>query len=153
MSRRSTSAISAGGAIGPWEHPVLKDADGRKLKMKNGIPDMKAPGVILPEGVKSVILLADLDSETFSTAAQLRTAGNRFRAMGIEVEIAWPDGGADWNDIPIKEGAEKVGRSASILEHPYRTIEAFDDFLKRTDWIFTPPVKSRFGAISPRPAR
>ena len=34
------------------------------------------------------------------------------------------------------------------LEHPYRTIESFDDFLKRTDWIFTPPVKSRFGAIS-----
>ena len=51
-------------------------------------PTSEAPGVILPEGVKSVILLADLDSETFSTAAQLRTAGNRFRAMGIEVEIA-----------------------------------------------------------------
>ena len=102
----------AGGATGPWEHPVATDADGRKLKMKNGIPDMKSPGVILPEGVKSVILLADLDSETFSTAAQLRTAGNRFRAMGIEVEIAWPDGGADWNDVLIKEGAE-VGHPAS----------------------------------------
>ena len=35
-----------------------------------------------------------------------------------------------------------------ILEHPYRTIELFDDFLKRTDWIWTPAIKSRFGAIS-----
>jgi hypothetical protein len=34
------------------------------------------------------------------------------------------------------------------LEHPYLTIESFDDFLKRTDWIFQPAVKSRFGAIS-----
>jgi AAA domain len=35
-----------------------------------------------------------------------------------------------------------------ILEHPYLTIESFDSFLKRTDWFFEPPVKSRFGAIS-----
>lgn len=25
-----------------------------------------------------------------------------------------------------------------ILEHPYRAIESGQDFLKRTDWIFTP---------------
>jgi len=35
-----------------------------------------------------------------------------------------------------------------VLDHPSRTIEAFEDFLKRTDWIFKPPVNSRFGAIS-----
>ena len=35
-----------------------------------------------------------------------------------------------------------------ILEHPYRAIESGQDFLKRTDWIFTPAVKSRFGAMS-----
>ena len=35
-----------------------------------------------------------------------------------------------------------------ILEHPYRTIESGRDFLKRTDWIFQPPIKSRFGAMS-----
>ena len=34
------------------------------------------------------------------------------------------------------------------LEHPYGTREAFDDFLKRTDWIWTPAVKSRFGAMA-----
>lgn len=36
----------------------------------------------------------------------------------------------------------------TILEHPYLTIESLDSFLKRTDWIFQPPVKTRFGAIS-----
>jgi AAA domain len=35
-----------------------------------------------------------------------------------------------------------------VLEHPYGQIESFDDFLKRTDWIFEPPIKSKFGAMS-----
>jgi hypothetical protein len=35
-----------------------------------------------------------------------------------------------------------------VLDHPSRTIEAFDEFLKRTDWIFKPGVNSRFGAMS-----
>ena len=35
-----------------------------------------------------------------------------------------------------------------ILEHPYRAIESGKDFLKRTDWVFQPPIKSRFGAMS-----
>ena len=109
----------AGGATGSWDHPVLKDADGRRIKIKNGIPDMKHPGVILPAewGIKQIILLADLDSETFSTAAALRTAGNRFRAMGIEVEIAWPDRGKDWNDCLIKE-METAGGDAGNSRAP-----------------------------------
>jgi hypothetical protein len=36
----------------------------------------------------------------------------------------------------------------SVLEHPYGTIESAADFLKRTDWVFKPPVDSRFGAMS-----
>jgi KaiC/GvpD/RAD55 family RecA-like ATPase len=35
-----------------------------------------------------------------------------------------------------------------VLEHPSRTIESAADFLKRTDWIFQPAIKSQFGAIS-----
>jgi hypothetical protein len=95
----------AGGATGPWPHPVLKDGDGRPARIKNGIPDPSHPGVILPPDIKSIILLADLDSETYATAAQLRTAGNRFRAMGLEVDIAWPPAvGQDWNDALISTG-------------------------------------------------
>src|SRR5580765_7331110 len=36
----------------------------------------------------------------------------------------------------------------TILEHPYGQIESAESFLKRTDWIFQPAVKSRFGAMS-----
>ena len=96
----------AGGSTGPWQHPVLKDADGRAVRIKNGIPDMDHPGVILPPemGITNIILLADLDSETYSTAAQLLTAGRRFRNMGINVDIAWPpQAGKDWNDILVVE--------------------------------------------------
>jgi hypothetical protein len=76
---------------------------------------MKAPGVILPPemGIKNIILLADRDSESYSTVAQLRTATNRFLAMGIEVEISWPDPGTDWNDVLIREKEVGDGRAAS----------------------------------------
>jgi hypothetical protein len=93
----------AGGATGPWGHPVLLDADGRQVRIKNGIPDLQHRGIILPDGIKSVILLADLDSETYATAAQLRVAVNRFYADGVEVDLAWPDPGKDWNDLLILE--------------------------------------------------
>jgi hypothetical protein len=102
----------AGGATGPWGHPVAKDADGRQVRMKNGIPDMQSPGIILPEGITSIIILADLDSESYSTAAQLRTAGNRFRNMGIAVEVAWPSAGKDWNDVLISQEGS-IGGSAN----------------------------------------
>ena len=35
-----------------------------------------------------------------------------------------------------------------VLEHPYGQIESLEDFEKRTQWVWTPAVKSRFGAMS-----
>jgi phage/plasmid primase-like uncharacterized protein len=105
----------AGGATGHVDHPVATDADGRKLKIKNGVPDPKSPGVILPDGaeVKQIILLADLDSETYSTAAHLRTAAKRFLAKGISVELAWPDRATDWNDVLIREMMMEAGHGVA----------------------------------------
>ena len=117
----------AGGCTGSQDHPVATDADGRKLRMKNGNPDMRNPGVILPEGIKRIILLADLDSESYATIAQLRTAGNRFRAMGLDVEVAWPTAGKNFNDVLIS--GESMG-APPVVDHPYLTIEAWDDFLR-----------------------
>jgi hypothetical protein len=97
----------AGRSSGTVGHPVLTVADGRPAPIPNGIPDPDHPGVILPEGILSVILLADLDSETYATVARLRTAGQRFVNKGISVEFAWPSmngksmPGKDWNDILI----------------------------------------------------
>jgi CHC2 zinc finger len=104
----------SGAATGTVEHPVLKDSDGRFVRIRNGVPDMQSPGMILPDrGIKNIILLADLDSETYATAAHLRTAGNRFRAMGLNVDIAWPSAGKDWNDVLVGE----MGESNSATHH------------------------------------
>jgi hypothetical protein len=63
----------AGRSLGAVEHPALKDANGNPCRIVNGQPDPKQPGVVLPEnmGIKGVILLADLDSETYATAGKL----------------------------------------------------------------------------------
>jgi hypothetical protein len=103
----------AGGASGPWPHPVLKDADGRPIRIVHRNHDPKNPGIILPDGIKSIILLADLDSETYATAAKLLVAGNRFVAMGYQVDVAWPRRGQDWNDTLIAhENEDQLGRAA-----------------------------------------
>ena len=112
----------AGGATGTVPHKVIHDADGRPVRIANGVPDPKSPGVILPEGIKSIILLADLDSETYATAAKLRTAGNRFRAMGIQVDIAFPSQpGRDFNDMLIAQTEElPVGYALSATSQQTR---------------------------------
>jgi CHC2 zinc finger len=96
----------SGGATGTVNHPALVDGDDRPLRIKNGVPDKHNPGIILPEGIKSIIIVGDLDSETYSTAAHLRTAVNRFMAMGITVDLAWPDANRDWNDVLISDMGE-----------------------------------------------
>ena len=101
----------AGGSTGSWPHPFLKDADGKPLKIGNGVPDPDQQGVILRDDIRAVILLADLDSETYATAAKLRTAGNRFVSKGITVDIAWPARGRDFNDMLIASAGEDHGHS------------------------------------------
>jgi AAA domain len=53
------------------------------------------------------------------------------------------------SSAPISVLVDGESMSApTILEHPYRTIESAESFLKRTAWIFEPAIKSKFGAIS-----
>ncbi len=105
----------AGGATGPWQHPVLNDADGKPVRIVNGNPDLANKGIILPDGVKQIIILADLDSETYSTAAKLRVAVNRFLHDGYGVDLAWPlEPGKDWNDILVGQTEGRDERAADI---------------------------------------
>jgi len=90
------------GRAGVQNHPNIYDRDGRPRRMQDGIPDMNAPGMILPPDVTSVILLADYDSEVFATAGHIRTAGNRFVALGVNadnIKVWWPEVGKDFNDM------------------------------------------------------
>jgi hypothetical protein len=90
----------AGRALGTVAHPTLADVRGRPVRIPNGLkPDPDELGVILPDGVKSVILVGDRDSETFATAAKMMTAAMRFRAKGLAVELSWPPAGKDFNQM------------------------------------------------------
>jgi hypothetical protein len=93
----------AGRAIGTVNHPTEKNANGAKTSIPQGLkPDPKEPGVILPDGVRSIILLGDYDSEKFFTAAKMMTAATRFRANGIEVALSWPANGMDFNKMLLE---------------------------------------------------
>jgi hypothetical protein len=94
------------GRAGQQNHPNIYDRDGKARRMQNGEPDMNAPGMILPEGVTSLILLADYDSEVFATAGHLRTTINRFVKLGIDVDgidVWWPKVGLDFNDMLLEQ--------------------------------------------------
>jgi hypothetical protein len=93
----------AGRATGQLAHKTLVDPEGRPRRMPNGLPDPKHPGVILPDGIRNVILIADNDSESYSTAALLAVAVRRFQAMELNVEISWPPTGQDFNQYLIEQ--------------------------------------------------
>jgi hypothetical protein len=71
--------------------------------MPNGQPDPKAPGLILPEGIKSVILIADTDSESYVTSGLLAVAVRRFHAQELNVELSFPPTGLDYNKFLLRE--------------------------------------------------
>jgi DNA primase len=62
-------------------------------------PDPGAPGLRLPDGVRTVTLLGDGDADPWVTAALLERAARRFRATGARVRIAVAPAGKDFNDL------------------------------------------------------
>ena len=89
----------SGRAMGTVDHPWLKNNDGKPLKVQNGVPDLSAPGAIIPEGVRIIIIVADNDSEPVALHAHIRTALNRFLSQGIEASVHWPPPCLDFNDV------------------------------------------------------
>jgi hypothetical protein len=90
----------AGRALSTVVHPSLAAVRRRPVHIPNGLkPDPDESGIILPNGVKSVILLGDRDSETFTTVAKMMTAATRFQAKGLEVALSWPLPGKDFNQM------------------------------------------------------
>ena len=126
----------SGAATGTTEHPLLKDDNGKPRKIQNGIPDENAPGVIMPEGVRRIIIIADNDSEPVALHAHIRTAVKRFRDQGIEVTIHWPPPGLDFNDV-LQGRSRKPEFAADEIRHP-GGIETAEEFLERTDWARDP---------------
>jgi hypothetical protein len=93
----------AGRALSKVAHRSSPDADGCPRRIPNGLkPDPNGPGVILPDGINSVILIGDRDSETFATVAKMMTAATRFHAMGLDVALSWPLAGKDFNQMLLE---------------------------------------------------
>ena len=96
----------SGRATGTIEQPWLSDDHGKLRKIQNGVPDLSAPGVIIPDGVRSIIIIADNDSEAFALNAHIRTAINRFLSRAIAVSVHWPPPGLDFNKLLLPEMEE-----------------------------------------------
>jgi hypothetical protein len=140
----------SGRATGSIDHPSLTDPNSSSpLKIPNGEPDLTKSGVILPEGVKSVIIVADNDSEPFALHARYRTAVNRFCALGLQVSLDWPPPGSDWNDVLLHDTRgmplpkdTKATEKTKALRHS-GGVESAEEFLRRTDWILKSDRRSK----------
>jgi len=99
----------AGGGIGRGvAHPSPKTAGQCLPAFK---PDPARPGVVLPECVREVIIIADADgADPDSGAALLTRAGLRWEGERRRVFIARPPGGMDFNDLLC--AAESQGAAA-----------------------------------------
>lgn len=85
----------AGAGLGRGRpHPEI---EGKRLG--SVIPDPERPGIVLPEAVKTLTLLADADGDIPSTIALMARAEAKYLAAGIEVSTAWPPVGQDFNDM------------------------------------------------------
>lgn len=100
----------SGRATGHVAHKTLVDPEGRPRRIPNGKPDPKHPGLILPQGIKSVIIIADTDSESYATAGLLSVAVERFYAQELEVDLSWPPTGIDYNTLLLRE----LGREGQL---------------------------------------
>jgi DNA primase len=84
------SGIGEGGA-----HP---SRPGKRLP--SPVPDPDRPGLVLPDVVRRVILLADADAGDPETAEVLLQRGaRRFANAGLATSIARPPAGFDFNDV------------------------------------------------------
>lgn len=92
-----------GDAEAQWRapyHPTRRDDRGRRLRLPTIVPDMDAPGIQLPAIVRKLTIAADNDSRDPEGARCLiKRAAARFALMGLEVSIAWPPAGSDFNDV------------------------------------------------------
>ena len=111
--RRETAFYSAvdlgnigGRSLDSVPHPALKDKAGRVKRVAGPLPDLKSPGIVIPDSVDDVVLLGDGDSDRFTTQCVLARATKRFTLnseamtkLGRQVRTAWAPDGMDFNDL------------------------------------------------------
>ncbi len=111
------AAISLGNLAGPSlatiAHPTLrnigKDGKPRPQRVPGPEPKLTERALPVPDSVRELLLLADADSDPFTTRLAMQRAEARHAAEGRRVVTAWPTPGLDFNDMlrgePPPEGA------------------------------------------------
>ena len=113
----------------------FKGKDDKPTGVQNGIPNENEPGVILPDCVKSILIIADNDSEPLALLAHILTAVRRWLSQGIEVVIDWAPAGLDFNDVLL---GRKPAPGAEAFRHP-GGVETSMEFLERARLVLDPP--------------
>ena len=97
------SAGDLGNLAGPADRragrsEAVVDASGKKIRVHpHPKPDqVPTDGVQIPDHVSALILLADGDSDFYSTAAAMARAKTRQVKDGRDISIWWPPQGTDW---------------------------------------------------------
>ena len=67
-------------------------------------PDHRHPGFMPPKLVRRLIILADGDGDPFIGSALIERARRRFERLGLQVTVAWPTPGCDFNDLLVGKG-------------------------------------------------
>jgi hypothetical protein len=92
------AAVSLGNMFGKaagWiPHPTVKNRT-----MPNGVPDMNAPGMIVPKEVTEILLLGDGDSDKIYTRMCVLTAMERLTREGRRALCTFAPDGKDFNDV------------------------------------------------------
>ena len=91
--------LSLGNIAGACTATIAHPTGLKPARIANGDPDPKRPGIVLPEGVRELILLGDGDSDFFTTRTHLLAAGRRYRADGLVVSVHFAPDGKDWADV------------------------------------------------------
>ncbi len=95
ISAAALGNLAGGGEGRGLPHPTIK---GRWLPSE--VPSRDRPGLLLPDFVKRVVILADNDgADPLSMQAMIARAAAKFRGQGIAVTVAWPPAGCDFNDV------------------------------------------------------
>lgn len=89
---------------GSLAHPTLRTAHGRAQGVPGPVPDVDGAGLPMPDSVRSVMIIADGDSDRFTTECAVARAASRFGSAERDVFVAWPPVGMDFNDV-LLEGA------------------------------------------------
>jgi hypothetical protein len=93
-----------GDCVESVKHPTLKLRNGAAQKVPGPVPDLSAPGIAIPSSVTRLVLLADGDSDPFTTEMAMQRAQARFARDGLEIVVVWPPRDMDFNDV-LMEGA------------------------------------------------